>query len=66
MTKSKVSNWQPSEDTCPTCGKETERYVTHDIGQAERCTNCKWQINFNPTTHKVPYGTAVVEEWEES
>jgi len=48
-----------TDNKCPVCGNEIETFVDtiRDENLAERCTRCKWQINFNPKIKKVLYGT---------
>lgn len=51
--------WQPNCLTCPKCGHRTEGFWRFDgIVLAERCSRCRWQINFQPKPRKVQYGTA--------
>ena len=46
--------------TCPKCNNRTELATDNDdMDGAERCPQCKWQINFEPNLHRVRYGTTV-------
>jgi hypothetical protein len=52
------------DNECPLCGGETEYFEHHGSNykvylDAERCPACRWQINFEPETHKVHYGSPV-------
>ena len=53
--------WTACKDTtCPKCNNIIESAIDNDAMEgAERCTYCKWQINFEPNTHRVRYGTHV-------
>ena len=53
---------QQTEETCPKCEHFTEVFQDEKYRHAERCTHCKWQVNFSPEVKRVPYGNEVNTE----
>ena len=54
--------WYTADDDCPRCGGLMEQYCDdQDLVLAERCTKCKWQVNFDRDEEgrKVRYGAPV-------
>ena len=51
--------WKRSDENCPGCKNPTQIFIHGDYSCGERCSNCKWQINFHPIVRRVRYGSKI-------
>ena len=53
--------WHPNYDTCPRDPEhKTEIFERNELHLAERCRQCRWQVNFYPEVTAVAYSSMIL------